>query len=494
MKNIAIIILILIFTWPLCTFAAQQTPPYPTTFWLIGNITAGNTGLWANQLRDFKIVFYKNQNTPDPEDNSGGYATGFTDASAKYNVNAHDDLRLLPLTSAAAPDNNYYIAIVKTTKNGVVCGKNETGITITEADLQNGYKKLDNLELKVGDGIIDPDRGDDTGLIYDTKIERVGADIKLSWKCDPSLVNQRANIWRLTDSQKEYSTSEDWLLVEKNVANNNPWTDPFVKAENGENAYYRVIPSGAAFAPENEAGNGPFASHDQKIFDPKNNARTVGKFDVEIFPPAEGAAFRYNFISSPLVQYDENLDSVFGKQLPSSSRQAKATEIWGWTGTSFGDQAYLSQNGWVKINTNNDAPNFKNEYGVGYIIKTKSGQEQVFLTLVGMVNTDFAYNGKIGVRSNMYTSLGDPIPKTISLANLGLNEVLRKGNDSGLGDQLWGWTGSSFGSQAYLHTSGEWMQVGGVQERLLGFGPGKAYLLKRINAQDGKVDWRMIVN
>ncbi len=80
--------------------APQIAPPYPTDYRGLGTLDKGA----APDATNYKVVIYKNTG-----DLSSGYAAGFTDGNGIFNLNIHDDLRLLPLVA----NQTYYVGVVK---------------------------------------------------------------------------------------------------------------------------------------------------------------------------------------------------------------------------------------------------------------------------------------------------------------------------------------------------------------------------------------------
>lgn len=331
----------------------------------------------------------------------------------------------------------------------------------------------------------------DNGIIRGTTIKRdadsAGSGITLSfYSANPSVT--AVDVYSLSGDGTEFSSTEAWTKLNSsgiavaysdNGANKTSWSVTNTKVGDGKNAYYKVVPAGIT-----------------KIFG-KNalgedyNSRTVGKVDVLIFAPASGNPIKYNFVSIPLVQEDNSLDNVLGMQLSPSNYQGPAPELWGWSGTSFGRQAYLKSSGWKKINTADAIPDFSFEYGAGYFIKMKTGHSDAKITFVGLVNTGtFEYEGSIPLRANLYSTLSDPYPIKIGIGDVGLNSVLKSGAASGLADQIWAWTGNSFGAQSFFKNDGTWAMVSGITQKVEYIEPGKAYLLRRIDPTTGAVIWK----
>jgi len=284
MKSKAALGLIIGLVFILGGFAIAAPIPsvYPAGFWINGKLIQGN----APTVEGYKVAFYNTTGTP-----SKNFAKCISDSDGNFRINAMADLGLTPLQVA-----QYYIGVVQEGGYGVSEGDNL--VTFNVANLSDGYYNID-LKLLPGHGIPDPDDPGDIGLIRQTEIKREADQpnkgIILSWIYDPNLPpGQKADIWRLMGINRPYSSVDVWEQGATNV--DSPWTDNFttpMKVADGNNAYYRVVPTGTAQA---------------KIFDVANNARTVGKVDVS-FPKG------YTLFSSPLWTDDMTIKTVIGGQL-----------------------------------------------------------------------------------------------------------------------------------------------------------------------------------
>ena len=229
-KYSILILLALILFAPGKALAAQQTPPYPVYFYVIGMISPGNTGV--QDLEDFRVLFYKNSGDP-----STAYTDAYTNANGSFAVNALDDLQMLPLVPA-----KYYLRVEAKQINGVNYGIAEQEIEVTDTDLTNGYKVLSatfNLitqevlsTLKIAtsllpNGLVDED--------YISTLEATGGLAPYTWgivegslppglslsastgiiKGKPSLYGRYNIKVKVTDYDKPFQSDTKELLIDK---------------------------------------------------------------------------------------------------------------------------------------------------------------------------------------------------------------------------------------------------------------------------------------
>jgi hypothetical protein len=120
--------------------AAQQTPPYPASFWVNGTLVQGA----APGLSGYKAVVYKVSGKP-----ADGYAFNLSDASGNFRIDPIDDLRMLDNTVHLVAG-DYYFGVVAKGNFGI----NEKKITlVADPDLKNGYYNITDanvLTLKAG--------------------------------------------------------------------------------------------------------------------------------------------------------------------------------------------------------------------------------------------------------------------------------------------------------------------------------------------------------
>ena len=140
----------------------------------------------------------------------------------------------------------------------------------------------------------------DAGLIRNTWIERLpDGTIRLHWEYTPGIIS--ADIWRLSgDGQAFTSDTGDWpgAAIGAGVGATQ-FDDPTIRAMDGDNAYYRVVPAGTALADifgSDPASGTPY------------NERTVGKIDVSL------AANELQLVSMPM--YSVPASEALGGQIP----------------------------------------------------------------------------------------------------------------------------------------------------------------------------------
>ncbi|MFA5035088.1 MAG: hypothetical protein WC500_04850 [Candidatus Margulisiibacteriota bacterium] len=175
-----LIVLMLAALLPLAAFAAQQPAPYPVGFWVNGALQKDASSL-PPTLDGFKAYFYKTS--------SGGYVPGTayavasSDANGNFSINALEDLGLLPLSAT-----NYYFGVAKKefTVGGVKrsWGINEKDLTLTAADINNGYVNLTALFTTLVEGQGLNPTGETSGLTILRAGDTPGSNITVTW--DPA--------------------------------------------------------------------------------------------------------------------------------------------------------------------------------------------------------------------------------------------------------------------------------------------------------------------
>lgn len=130
-----------------------------------------------------------------------------------------------------------------------------------------------------------PPYNGDNGLIQNTQITReVNGDIKLTWEFDVGITE--ADIWRIYGTDQEFTTDAlSWSKVNISPISATEFTDPDLAAQDSQNAYYRVVPTGVAQLFIFSADPGTQLPY---------NARTVGKIDIDLL------ADDVRFISLPM--------------------------------------------------------------------------------------------------------------------------------------------------------------------------------------------------
>lgn len=326
---------------PAVVFAApakQIIPPYPTTFWAYGSLTAP-VGAAANfSLAGYRVVLYlKDAQTLK----YNGYSYADTDANGQFKINAHGDLQLLPLR-----EGDYFFGVVKKAENANADAKkygiNEEKLPFVQADLTNGYKNVNtiplpfNLQLVEGEGINDPTVTDGPGTGPGEEEPPAGTvklsiarhafnNIKLSWT-DPGRVKIYARVGVVGDGA---------FLPEANG-----WTKVYdagaVVPDLVGFGNFQVVADEKALLHNGEVGGGLAEVYYRGVTDDNAlaTAWAVGKINISV---GEGM----NVLSFPLEIQDSSIekvlfsdmltagDSIYFKSKPDSANTDKATIVGG---------------------------------------------------------------------------------------------------------------------------------------------------------------------
>ena len=133
----------------------------------------------------------------------------------------------------------------------------------------------------------------EAAMIQNAKVQRVGADIELSWEYDPGALIDQADIWMLSGKGIEFDKNP-FRYNKVNSVKGTSYRDIQVKTGDGQNCYYRIVPQNTV---------------QKDIFDGNLNDTTLGKYDLNI---KKGL----NLVALPLVPQNGNsLDDVIGEQL-----------------------------------------------------------------------------------------------------------------------------------------------------------------------------------
>jgi hypothetical protein len=233
---------------------------------------------------------------------------------------------------------------------------------------------------------------DDNGLVQQTTIKRdgdnAGATITLTWVVAPGV--SAVDIWRLAGAGAQFDpAATGWAKVKANVTAFT-WTDDVsgavLKVGDGINAYYRVVPTGTAQA---------------DVFLPANNARTVGKVDVD-FPKG------YTLFEAPVWTTDMTLSTAIGNQL---DKTAGGDELYDFSM----NKATYADGSWVGTNVNF-------EHGRGYYLRILNTAKKVtFVGLVALADVNLSLNPSYSMVGNPY-----PLIKEVSdiFTNVSVGEEL----------------------------------------------------------------------
>ena len=130
-------------------------------------------------------------------------------------------------------------------------------------------------------------------IIQNTKIQRAGRDIEITWEYNPLHVMDQVDIWVLSGKKIEFDKTPS-RYTKVNSVKGNSYKDVFIKTGDNQNCYYRIVPRATA---------------QKNIFDPEINDRTVAKFDLEL---KKGL----NLVTIPLLPQGRSLlEDLVGEQL-----------------------------------------------------------------------------------------------------------------------------------------------------------------------------------
>ncbi len=361
-----------------CGAAPQVPPPYPTDFRAFGTLLKYN-GAPAD-VSNFKVVFYRSQT----DSYAAGYTLAFSDAAGKYDINVHDDGRLLPLFASTG---EFHIGVVA--KGGY--GVNETAVNITASDLRKGYLDLEslNLTLKPGEGIPDPtgpaptDPIVDSGWIRQTNITRVGNDLKLTWDYDTPQHATAVNIYVASGPGAAYEANAGKFtqLLATVASGTKTYTDTGA-AYDANFRYYRIVPSTLVSGTD--------------LLDPKNNSITVGK--VQLTLPAN----KYVFCGVPFLEDNQLMSDLIEGQTGDGG------EFLWWDGSAYHGATYAGGS-WIGEDHNL-------RLGEGFILRAKTDLSLALTGRFGQLATPFVVN----LKGNQYNLLGYPYPQVGDFETMGI--------------------------------------------------------------------------
>ncbi|MEA3494085.1 MAG: hypothetical protein U9R38_06850 [Candidatus Margulisiibacteriota bacterium] len=470
------LILCLVLTFGVSKCLAE--PHIYVANWMIVGTVTDDPVTPSGNVNGRNVVFY--QMYPETVGAaSGAYVPG------KYTVNIYNNGNI-PIDSTA----DYYMAIENDNPADPANGYGTDPVLVNIND--EGYLVVD-LELKKGAGPI-PLEIDEGPVMLELARDgdSVGDGLTATWAVNPDYIppfgpNNPIDVYKLEgDGSGQFDSTTGWTQV----INNNSPTDPIVTNVDVGNKRFQI---------SNQVGNDPKEIYFKALIagtptsDPNHGlgeTAAVGKFNAVVAKPPAGKDYAYSFVSVPFLVSNPSAQSVFGDQLSSAGSKAEATELWGWTGTTFGNQMYLSDStGWETV------PGFSAVSatpGFGFVFKTKSAsaQNDSTLSMVGkVINVGF---GPITIASNTYTFLANPYPATMGLKAAGLSAAdgVKAGAGSGLADQFWGWTGDTFGEQAYYNTTADdWQAIAGFS-LVSDLGPARTFVYKRNpDAPAGGFNW-----
>jgi len=208
-------------------------------------------------------------------------------------------------------------------------------------------------------------------IIQNTRIQRVGRDIEISWAYNPLQAADQVDVWVLAGKKIEFDkTPSRYLKV--NTVKGTSYKDIYLKTGDSQNCYYRIVPRATA---------------QKNIFDPEINDRTVAKFDLEL---KKGL----NLVTIPLLpQGRSRLEDLIGEQLGNGGSVIYFDN----RGKDFRRAVYL--NGVLKYDKL-----FTISAGNGFFVKTQNNSA---VTFVGEATDEVKYTIYEG--NNL---LGNSTPQT----------------------------------------------------------------------------------
>lgn len=410
-------------------------------------------------------------------------ASARTFEDGRYTINIFDNSNI-----TIDPAAHYFVAVERGTDNH---GADQIEVNLS----RDGFVET-NLTLAAGAGPI-PIAVDEGPVMLDITraADAVGSELIIIWSINtaefPTLgPDQPIDVYMLTgDGSGRFTTGgTSWTKIIENNA--------LTPAGTG---FTLGVPT-KTFVYPNQVGRDPKEVYFKGLVTGSSiddatyglpGAAAAGKYNAVVAKPASGASYKYSFVSVPFVTPDPSTGAVFGSQVPSAANSGNATELWGWTGTTFGNQMFLSSTGWQTISGFTPV---SVTVGQGYVFKTKSASatEDRTLTTVGKVlNVPF---GPVKVGANLYTFIGNPYPTKYGLKSAGFSASagVHGSTASGNADQYWGWTGNTFGEQDFYNSTADDWQALSSFTLLDGLGPSRTLVYKRNpGAPGGGFNWRL---
>ncbi|MFA5113704.1 MAG: hypothetical protein WC529_05360 [Candidatus Margulisiibacteriota bacterium] len=231
--------------------------------------------------------------------------TATTEADGRFTFNPFYN-REIPVTF----EPNDFAAAVYRGADGY--GANQENFALST--LGNKYVRL-TLELGAGPGTYEVV---DTGWIRETRITRVGSDLRLDWGYDPAPGRgpTAVKIYVRSGAAAAYAADPASFAELIAVPSGTVTYTHAGAARNGNNLYYRIVP-------EPLPGGTTVLSAD-------NNSITAGK--VEVALPAN----QYVFTALPFQEDNVSLAGILGEQVGSGG------EFLWWTGTAYNGATYAT--------------------------------------------------------------------------------------------------------------------------------------------------------
>ncbi|MDD5593459.1 MAG: hypothetical protein PHG97_01790 [Candidatus Margulisbacteria bacterium] len=444
LKKIILLLIVLPTVMVAAALPAKAVDPYfNALYWLKGKVTINGPGPTSPAaLR--KVVFY--QVLP------GTFTTinvaampGPIFGSFNYWLNIYDNA-LLPID----PAQEYWAAVARDPNDNY--GANPQKVVINV----NGFNEI-NFTLAYGEG---PILIEDNGLVRNTVIERDGADIKLSWSYDPNSSVTKADIWRqagqgISHAENVVPGGIDWTLVAKGQGTT--WKDAN-QVGNNTNAYYRVVPADTVIKQVGESLGGNL-----QIFLQSNNAKTVGKVDVQM---TKG----WNSVSSPFI------NKTFGGNAGVAGDgfgEGDTVSFWGEDIQNFElGFRYSATNHWVIPNNENYlVPGRGCMFNIANV-----ANPPLKVTLIGEIS-GFDVGKDIKIKWN---DVGNPFPRLLDAGGFyPVNLTTTPPNLPTLveGDTIQSWNSLT----QNFEKSMRWDNTAKVWQTSFGFNPGEGYWLNHVS-------------
>ncbi|MCU0641211.1 MAG: hypothetical protein MUC35_03885 [Candidatus Margulisbacteria bacterium] len=372
--------------------SASATPvqnPYPVTFWINGDLDAGDTGLSGDSLSGFEVYFFKDLGTYQDH-----YAMSLSVINGRFAVNALDDMGL----KLEAGD--YYLATKPQDFGGKSYGADPTLLQITPAHTSEGYINLPAgfLRLKEGGGLGVAVVA--TGLTI-ARSTTDPADLIVTWD---KAIYSNPTIYAMTgDGSGQYDNDYDaakWLKIFENgtvlitdfgggkvqyTAGGNSMTHTGQIAAGSNEVYYKTLVNGAD--PAAAFGAAP----------------AVGKLNIHL-----GAGM--NVASVPFENAATGIDKIFSADLLTNGDNLYFKPLSDRANT---DKSTVKDGAW-----SNPAINIRSNYG--YWLETSAAK---VMTVWGGVNQEGAYAQTTLIKDAGILVIGCIYPKAALFTDSGLNKA-----------------------------------------------------------------------
>jgi len=319
--------------------------------------------------------------------------------------------------------------------------------------------------------------------VADLGIRRVadtaGSNVEVMWRAGGTSVN----IYRLVTSDASSVYTVDpvaWTLLGAQTTDNYVPPDDLV-GRDFKQSYYKILLTEFSF---------PAAMLQVNM----STSETVGKYNVAI--NGDPGRISFTIISAPFVQRYRDWPQVIGNQLVYNDVPGDADQLLKWTGLGWGGTMYLSSAGWVESSSGSG---FNQTLGEGTVVRVPalSGRATKDISVVGKVLgqeyvASAAENFGSNIGLNLWTLISPPYPKIHDWGSTGLNVAAgsHASDVPGDADQMLSWTGSGWGGQMYLSSTG-WAEIQTSPSSYFIFQPGLGFAYRRSGTPGAGVDWRL---